>query len=233
MIGPIAGIGGIALIVLAAEFLKNAKWLQHPELLRKFVHILTATYIATWPFFMSILEIQILSGLLLIGVLASKYITFTKHLKRTGISLRIPTFHAVHGVERLTYGELLFPVAVFLSASLAGTDWIFAAAMLHLGLADGMAAAIGAQNLGHMNYKVFGQAKSLIGSLTFYMVSVGVTAAVILGLDSTGYGSLALATVVWLPVTATLVENIAVFGTDNLLVPLLVIVALNAAQVAA
>lgn len=232
MIGPIVGIGGIVAIVLIAELLSTIKWLRQPELLRKFVHILTATYIAFWPFFMSLVEIQLLSGFLLAGVLASRYISFSNPIKRGKLSLQVPTFNSVHGVERLTYGELLFPVAVFLSATLAGSDGIFAAAMLHLGLADGLAGAIGAQNLGHMNYKIFGQAKSLIGSLTFYIVSVSVTAAIVLRLDPTGYGTLGLAVVMWLPVTATLVENLAVYGTDNILVPLLVIAALNATQVA-
>lgn len=232
MIGALIGLLGVAAILLLAELAMFTKLLRPGEITRKFVHILTATFIATWPFFMSMAYIQLLSGLMLVVVLLSKYMNLSFNPgKFPGVSLGAPTFHSVHGVDRHTYGEVLFPVAVFLSAALAGSDWIFAAAMLHLGLADGLAAAIGVQNLGHMNYKVFGQAKSLIGTLTFYVVSAGITAMIVFWLDSAEFGSLAAGLVIWLPLTATLVENLAVFGTDNVLVPLLVVAAMNTAQV--
>lgn len=232
MIAPIIGIGGIAVILATAELLMFLKVIRQGELTRKFVHILTATFIASWPFFMSRPLIQLLSGLMLLVVIMSKYMGVSFNPRKfPGVTLGRSTFRSVHNVDRHTYGELLFPVAIFLSASLAGSDWIFAAAMLHLGLADGLAAAIGVQNLGHMNYKIFGQAKSLIGSLTFLAVSISVTAAIVFWLSPAEFGPWAPAVVIWLPLTATLVENLAVWGTDNVLVPLVVVTALNVVQV--
>ena len=216
MAGTLIGIGGVAFILVVAEVLGAAKLIRQAELSRKFVHIMAATFIATWPFFMSFGAIQVLSIILLAVVFVSK---------------KGSIFGSVHGVSRLTYGEFLFPIAVFLSAALAGSEWVFAAAMLHLGLADGLAAVVGVQSLGNHIYKVFGHAKSLIGSLVFLTVSVTVTAAIVFWADASSYGSLAVPLLIWLPVTATLTENFAVYGTDNLLVPLLVTTSLNAAQV--
>lgn len=216
-LAPAIGLVGISFILAMAEFVRAAKLLKQPELLRKFVHILVAVFVATWPFFMPVETIMWLSGLLFLVVLISK---------------QAALFDSVHKVDRTTYGELLYPVAIFISAAWSGSDWIFAASLLHLGLADGLAAVIGIQNLGHMNYKIFGHTKSLIGTMVFYMVSVTVTVATVLWLDPDSFGSLSVAVVLWIPITAALVENFAVFGTDNLLVPMVVIAGLNTAQIA-
>lgn len=217
MFGALLGISGIASILVFAEFLNSRKVFKQTELARKFVHVLSAGFIATWPFFMSFSVIQLLSVLLFGVVLLSRVHSI---------------FGTVHNVDRQTYGEFLFPISVFLCAALSSTEWIFAAAMLHLGLADGLAAIAGSNGNGHFKYTVFGQKKSLIGTSVFYVVSVIVTGGVVLWADPASFGPMALPIVVWLPITATLIENFSVWGTDNLFVPLVVVASLNVSLVA-
>lgn len=217
MIRPLVGIGGIASILVLAELLRATKVIANAEVSRKFVHILTGVFIATWPFFMSFRTIQALSVVLFAVV---------------GLSKRLGIFNSVHNVDRRTYGEILFPAAIFLTASFAKTDWVFAAAILHLSLADGLAATVGARHSKRYKYKVLKQAKSLLGSMTFYVVSLLITVGVFaLNIDS--FSDSAPAILLWLPLTATLVESIGVYGTDNLLVPLVVMVFMNSVQAVA
>lgn len=212
MIGPLIGIGGIANILIFAELLRVTKIIRHGELLRKFVHISTGMFAASWAFFMSFETIQVLCVLLLIAVIISK---------------RLSIFKSVHDVKRLTYGEELFPIGILLAATLANSEWVYVAAVLHLGMADGLAATTGilwAKK--RFKYKVWGQTKSLLGSITFYLTSLSITAAALYW-GSLDMGSMAVWILVVLPVAATLLEGIAVFGTDDMLVPLLVTIVLN------
>lgn len=214
MIGPLLGLAGIFLILIFSEYLWNTKRITTREASRKLVHMATGTFIAFWPFFMSFAWIQALSVLLLVVVFASK---------------RLHIFKSIHGVPRPTYGEVLFAVGIFLSATFAQTEWIYTAAVLHLALADGIAALVGIRFIKRFSYTVFGQTKTIIGSLAFYLVSLAITTAVVV-LDPVDYGSTGQVIVIWLPVSATLLENIGVYGTDNLFVPVLVVGVLNSFQ---
>lgn len=216
MIGSLVGIGGIACIVIFAELLRTAKLIQKPELLRKFVHILAGTFAATWAFFMPFWTIQAISILLLVVVLASK---------------RLSIFKSVHEVKRLTYGEALFPAGIFAAATLTSSEWVYFAAVLHLGLADGLAAAIGMWHKKRLEYKILGQTKSLAGSGMFYILSFGIIGTTFL-LDPVSSQDISILVLTWLPIAATVLESVSVYGTDNLLVPVLVAVAMNAVYVA-
>lgn len=214
MVGVLIGIGGIAYILILAELLRSAKLVRQPEMLRKFVHILTGTFAASWAFFMPFWAIQILSISLLLVVIVSK---------------RLSIFKSVHEVSRLTYGEELFPVGIFLSATLANSEWVYMAAVLHLGLADGFAAAIGMWRAKRFRFKIWGQRKSLLGSATFYLLSMSIV-TLTLFLDPVHAQSMSFLILLWVPIAATVIESVAVFGTDNVLVPLLVVASLNILQ---
>lgn len=214
VIGPCIGIVGVFGVLMLAEALRAKKVLRHAETMRKFVHILTGMFVAAWPFFMSTAAIQVLSVLMLLVVLASKHL----HI-----------FKSIHGVGRQTIGELLFPVSIFLCATFAQSDWVYAAAVLHLSLADGLAATVGVRHLKRFSYKVFGQTKTVIGTATFFVMSLLITAAVMI-FASNDYILMSQAIILLLPLTATLLENVAVYGSDNVLVPLYIIVMLNSLQ---
>jgi dolichol kinase len=102
--------------------------------------------------------------------------------------------------------------------------------VLHLSLADGIAALVGVRYLKRFGYKVFGQPKTVIGTAVFFVTSLLIITATMLT-DPAAYGQNVQLVVLLLPLGATFIENIAIYGTDNLLVPAAVIVILNALRV--
>lgn len=200
---------GVFLILVFAEYLSRYRGV-HSELTRKLVHVLVGMFVAFWPFFLSWRQIQMISVAFLVVVI---------------ISIWLNIFRSIHAVERNVVGELLFAMAIGILAFLSVNEWIFMAAMLHLSLADGMAAVVGLLWGDKNRYKIFGRAKSVAGSLSFFFSSV-VIIAIYLAFSDASYSVAAL---IWLPLAATIAENIAVSGTDNLVIPLLVALFLTAA----
>ncbi|HSX07352.1 MAG TPA: hypothetical protein VLG11_00475 [Candidatus Saccharimonadales bacterium] len=193
----------VAFIFLAvAEYVARTQRKFHSETMRKTVHIVAGCVVATWPFYFPWWMIGLL-GLAALVVIA--------------ISLQYKTFHSIYGVNRRSIGEILFAVTIGLLAFLAGNRWIFAAAMLHLGLADGLAAIIGVKYGKRNRYKLLGYYKSWVGTATFFAVSAIIMIAYAAVTHSHDFTLLAS-----VPLLTTLVENFAVAGTDNLLVPLMV-----------
>ena len=215
MIGPILGIGGVAAILLASEFFWRTRIFKRAETPRKLVHILTGVYIAFWPLLMSFRWIQALSLLLFAAVYASK---------------RLHLFRSIHSVDRPTYGELLFPLGVLVSATFAQSGWVYMAAVMHLSLADGIAALVGVRYMKRFGYKVFGQPKTVIGTAAFYITSLFIIAATML-LDPAAYGNNVQLVILLLPLGTTFIENVAIYGTDNLFVPIAVIAILDTLRV--
>ncbi|MEO7364442.1 MAG: hypothetical protein ABIV43_02950 [Candidatus Saccharimonadales bacterium] len=200
---PIVFAGLIVFLLLASCELWWRKQNVHDELSRKFVHITVGSFVAFWPFFLSWDQIRLLSLAFVIVVLLSK---------------RFKLFQAIHSVQRLTYGELFFALAVGGATLITQDRYIYLAALLMMSLADGLAAVVGVRYGGKQPYTVFGHNKSLIGSATFYVVSV----AILLAVTQTGMIALAPLELAGLALAATVIENIGVFGLDNLLVPMLV-----------
>src|SRR6185436_5556240 len=123
----IVAVAVVFLILVFAEYLSRYKGV-HSELTRKIVHVLVGMFVAFWPFFLSWQQIQVLSLLFLVVVV---------------ISIKLNIFGSIHAVSRNKMGEVLFAVIIGLLAFISSDPWIFAAAMLHLSLADGLAAVIG------------------------------------------------------------------------------------------
>lgn len=202
-------------IVALAELLWHTKKIEG-ETARKFVHIAVGTFVAFWPYFMDWHEIQLMSLAFVIVI---------------AISWKANVFRAVHNVKRRTWGELLFPIGIGVSALIAPPAIIFTAAILHLSLADGFAAIIGLKYGKVRRYSIRNYSKSVAGTLTFWLISTAII-VVTVALSPNGLTWPLVPLLVWLPLAATLVENVAVAGTDNIFVPILVIVVLQAAQIA-
>lgn len=191
--------------------LSEAWWRTHTvhnEFSRKFVHITVGSFVAFWPFFLSWRDIRLLSLAFLIVVGLSKYLNI---------------FRAIHSVNRPTLGEVFFAVAVGAVSFMTRSKWVYAAAILQMSLADGLAAVIGSRYGKRNSYHVLWAPKSVIGTATFLVVALLILA---------GYGHWAPAILSWprLVITAgvaTVIENIGVYGLDNLLVPLAVALALR------
>lgn len=189
-------------ILIFSEYLSRAKQI-HAELTRKLVHVAVGTFVAFWPFFLSWREIQWLS-LAFFAVIC--------------ISIKYNIFSSIHAVKRSITGELLFALVIGLLALISTNKWIFMAAMLHLSIADGMAAVIGLGWGDKNSYKVFGRTKSVAGSAAFLVSSYLILA--IYALFS--HAGTSVATYIWLPLIATLTENLAIQGTDNIIMPMLI-----------
>ncbi|HSE29472.1 MAG TPA: hypothetical protein VLA77_02725 [Candidatus Saccharimonadales bacterium] len=189
-------------VLLLAEFL--ARYTQiRSEITRKVVHILVGVFVAFWPFFLTWTQIQLLSAALLVVVL---------------ISIKLNIFKSIHAVKRNAWGEVLFAVVVGVLATVAQDKFIFMAAMLSLSLSDGLAAVIGEKYGVKTQYNVFGRTKSVVGTITFLVVEV----LVMVGYSVFSGIAPSFLIFVWLPVLATIAENVSGNGTDNLVMPLLV-----------
>lgn len=174
----------------------------HGEFSRKFVHVTVGSFVAFWPYFLSSNEIKLLSIAFLIVVGVSKYFNI---------------FQAIHSVQRPTMGEVWFAVVVGLLAFTIDTHpHIYTAALLEMSLADGFAAVIGTRFGNSGKYTVFGYTKSVIGTATFFVISVGILVAYSLLTQN----ALSLPTVLPLALAITVLENVATNGFDNLVVPL-------------
>ena len=179
----------------------------HPEYMRKFVHISVGSFVAFWPLFLSRNQIVGLSVAFVAVVSLSQY---------------FHVFKAIHSVQRPTAGEVFFAASVGILAYAANNGWVYLAALLHMSLADGMAAIIGTKFGRRTQYHVFGARKSLVGTVTFLILSLAI-------LDGYALFTPAPFSLWFLPLAAavTVIENAGVRGLDNLLVPLLVALSLN------
>ena len=201
----VLALAGVWVLLWIGEQLRKRRY--HPEITRKFVHISVATFAATWPFYLSWTHIELMSILLFFGVVASH---------------RYGYFKNVYEVNRSTWGESFFAMSIGFTALLSQDAWVFTAAMLSLGLADGLAAVVGTLFGGGHQYKVFGTKKTRAGTITFWVTAVIIILVCgVLNGPKNGW-----TTLIWLPALATVAENIGVQGLDNLLIPILVAISL-------
>lgn len=194
------------LAVLGLLILNEVWWRQqrvHGEFSRKFVHITVGSFVAIWPFFLSWRTIGLFSAAFLVVIVISKQLNL---------------FRAIHSVQRPTWGEIYFALSVGSVAFLTQNKYVYAASLLQMSLADGLAAVMGIRYGGRHKYSVFGYAKSVIGTLTFF-----VTSTLILFAYSYASGeALSVAAILGIAGMASVIENVGIRGLDNLLVPALV-----------
>lgn len=196
-------LGG--LVILIAEYLRITKKISN-EAMRKVIHLSHALVVATWPFYMPYSMVIYAEVIFIVIVSFARFSGSLLHLRNIG---------------RTTWGELFFPIAIIIMA-IAGTNaWIFLAAMLHLGIADAMAALVG-QRVKKGHYRVFGHNKSVAGSLSFYLCSLLIISLTISNSSAGFTTQVQLISIATIPLIATLIENFSPYGADNLLVPLTV-----------
>ena len=197
-------------LLIVVDRLWEAKKIQ-VETSRKIIHMATGVYIAFWPLFISWTYIQVLS-IALLGVILLSY--------------KLHVFQSIHAVERITSGEILFPVAIAICAFIEPAPWMFTAAILHLAIADSLAAYVGTRWGKRTHYKIMSHGKSLVGSLAFLVTSLTIMSATTFFVQPQNLPS-AFWLLVFSPVVLTLLENISWYGTDNITVPIAVIVLLS------
>ena len=195
-------VGIVFGLLLLSEWGWRKHWL-HGEVGRKFVHVTVGTFVAFWPYFLDWTEIRLLSLAFFVVVLAS---------------MHLGVFKAIGSVQRPTYGEIFFALSVGLLTTITTSKGIYAAAILQMALADGFAAIIGGRYGTENKYHLYGRTKSLAGSATFFVISLGL----LIGYSQFSDNGLIWQYVVIGALGATLLENIAALGFDNLLVPVAV-----------
>lgn len=183
----------------------------HVETSRKIVHMGTGIIIATWPFYLSWTIIQLLS-LALLAVIV--------------VSYKLHIFQSIHAIKRLTIGEILYPVGIGLCALLEPAPWVFSVAILHLTLADGLAALAGVKYGHKTRYTLISHGKSLVGSLTFFAVSFAIFTIASFVVPENALPH-AYGWFIWAALLLTAVENVSWYGLDDVTVPIATIVLLT------
>jgi dolichol kinase len=206
-------LSAVLAVLLIDEILWRKK-IIHGELKRKLVHITVMTFVAFWPWIMSWKAIQLI-GIAMVLVLL--------------VNRQIKVLHYLGGIRQQTYGDVFLALAITTTALITDEKVFFAIAMLHVALADGLAAIIGTKFGRNWRYKVFGQTKTIVGSMTFWTVSLLILGIGLLAAhDLIPYSSYIILLIA-LPPLLTAIENLAVLGTDNLAIPIAVVIALQAA----
>lgn len=195
---------GVSFVVLKRRPLRN-------EYLRKIVHFLHCVWavaIAAWIGYWAVIVVEIVFSVVAFVV---RHYGWFKNLRRVG---------------RQSYGEFFLPLGIILAASLEPSMTVFVAAMAVLGIADTMAALVGKHFIKRYGFKVFGQTKTIVGSVVFWVIS----SAIVLAAYYFGNLSVephALFVCVSLPVLLTGLEVVGIYGADNLVLPVVTVLVLS------
>jgi dolichol kinase len=213
MISVILSLIAVAAVLLIDEFLWRKK-IIHGELKRKLVHITVTAFVAFWPWIMSWRAIQLLGIAMVIVLLLNR---------------QVKVLHYLGGIRQKTYGDVFLALSITTTALITDEKIFFAIAMLHVALADGFAAIIGTKFGKNYKYRIFGHTKTVIGSMAFWVISLFILGGGLLMAHNLIPYSHYAALLIALPPILTITENIAVYGMDNLAIPIVIIIALNIA----
>ena len=190
------------------DFIKD-RLLINPNSSRKIVHIASCITVCTFPYTLQNIEIYLICFIFVIIT------SFTKH---KGV------FKSIHSVNRITFGAEAYPIGVLIATycflPLDKTAFIYG--ILVGGFSDSMASVIG-KYYGYREIVVFGQKKSLGGSLSFFITTVIISYSIIfiLGIEMNIISILIIAFIL------TLAELVQTFGLDNVTIPVLSGITLN------
>ncbi len=204
-------LSGILIVLSVAELIRNYnKW--STESTRKFVHIFIGIIVSSSPFiFKSNLQLIALSSLFIVVNL---------------ILLKSGKVESMHATERLSYGTVYFPLAVFIMSYLWWDKPVsFVLAILVLAISDPIAAFIGKN--GRSIYTPWRDKKSRRGSLAMFGTTILI---IMIGTDllSRVYHAAYLIPMpvlvglsIFTAFSAALAESISFRGSDNLSTPLI------------
>tara|TARA_B100000886_G_C20369856_1_gene469024 strand:- start:554 stop:1198 length:645 start_codon:yes stop_codon:yes gene_type:complete len=184
------------------DFLRNRFNLESNNS-RKIVHVASCITVCTFPYTLSNIEIYLICFI---------FVIITSFTKYRGI------FKSIHSVDRITFGAEAYPVGVLIATYcfLPLDKDAFIYGMLVGGFSDSMASVIGK----YYKYKeiiIFGQKKSLGGSLSFFITTVIISYLFIfvLGVDLSVISILIIAFIL------TIAELVQTFGVDNVTIPVI------------
>jgi phytol kinase len=206
-VGLVMGLLGVAVAVVRAVQVRRG---LAPETTRKAVHVAMSAVVLTLPWlFEGPAPVLALCGLALAAMAAVRWVP----------ALRGSVGGVLHGVERRSYGELYFPLAVCaLYLLTADRPVLYVVPILLLGLADPAAALIGVRH-GQAPYQAVDGKKSREGSVAFFAVAFLCVHVPLLLFTQVGRAECLLAACI-VGALATMLEAMAWRGLDNLFVPL-------------
>ena len=187
-----------------AEGLRKV-WHLGPDFTRKFVHIAVGMWAVGTVYLFDSRWMAIIPPLVFIGL---NYLSY-----RQGI------FRAIEDGRKTNLGTVYFPLAFCL---ILLTLWAYpnlvVAALMPLTWGDAMAAILG-RAYGRLKYSIFGQIRSVEGSISMFLFSLISTflALRLISPEGTGWRSLGIA--FWVALLTTLTEAISPWGIDNLTIP--------------
>lgn len=214
----------LCVILVAAALI--GRWLidthgKDNEQLRKLVHVLHGVGLAALAFVVPLefivgVEVVFLFSMIIARYLAEHFtkIPWIKYMQR------------MYSVGRISFGEFFYPISAIILVFIAQSKWEFAAAILILGIADSVAALVGKRYGSGNSYSVFGQKKSLAGSLAFLVASFVIIWGFVM-LHGIELGSMSLVLIVLTAGLVTIAENLGVYGSDNMLIPIVAVLLLN------
>jgi len=198
----------LILLFVVTDFIKH-RFLLDSNNSRKIVHIASCVTVCTFPYTLSNSEIYLICFIFVIIT------SFTKYRN---------IFKSIHSVDRTTFGAEAYPIGVLIATycflPLDRTAFIYG--MLVGGFSDSIASVIGK----YYKYKeiiVFGQKKSLGGSLSFFTTTVIISYLFIfiLGIE------LSIISILIIAFILTMAELVQTFGIDNVTIPILSGLTLN------
>ena len=105
---------------------------------------------------------------------------------------------------------------------------MFAGAILQVAVADGLAALVGTK-YSKYRYKIFDHYKTPSGTFTYFLCSIAIALLVLLVGNMGGHDVLAVLCLV--PLMMTLLENISGYGTDNIVLPVVFLLTMQALRI--
>jgi phytol kinase len=213
-VNPLLG-GGIVIAALGGCFaslrLLEKRFSPHPEILRKLMHVAMGLVASTFPWlFDRIWPVVALAGTSFFVLL----------VVRSGVIAAMRSLQGVlHGIERVSWGELLFPVSVAFVFVLAdGNALLYTVPILILTLADAIAALIGIY-YGQTRFSTLEGNKSVEGSVAFFIITFLCVHIALLLFTEVGRLESVLIGLL-MGVIVMMFEAVAWRGLDNLFIPL-------------
>jgi len=213
IIGVVVALGALMLAVRTAQ----RRFGLNPELARKTVHVGMGLVCLSFPWlFRSALPVWVLAAIAVVALGAVRLLP----------TLKGEFGQVLGGVQRRSWGEILFPLSVAFIFWLArGNALLFCVPVLTLSLADAVAALIG-KRYGLSRYETDDGWKSIEGSTAFFMAAFLSTHVPLLVFSDIGrLESLLIAAAMGL--ILVLIEAIAWHGLDNLFIPVVSYVCLT------
>jgi len=185
-----------ASFILGTEFLKR-KFSLPSAFTRRAIHIGTAIVAGVAPIFVTKEEIFWVSIIFALVLFIGRIYNL---------------FSAIHSVERHTFGEIYLPLGVAVTALffLPQNVQAFQFGIFIMGISDAIGGLVG-EKFGKHPLSIFGNKKTVEGSLAFFVVSLVLTAIFV---------PLISYKLIFVTVILTLVELCFVYGLDNLVLPI-------------